>query len=580
MTARSLPVRPRSVPWALTLLSALLLATPARPQEPPPGSTPGAPQTPPQTPPAPEAQAPESAKPVEGEATGQSPQEPAPAKPPEAAAPPVTAPVTTTPPGATPTAPPAAVATRTQLDLTLEQALKLAVDHDIGLQIADVEATVAGFEYAGSWGSFDPVLTSTGALTNSEFEANSSLSGANVVKEDTQELSGGLKFPLSTGGEFNVDYARVNRKTNSSFQLDNPSTTDTLTLSFRQPLLRGGWSRYATSRQREQEILYGKSLERVRGTRQKLLLDVHSAYWELVATIEQEGVAAKALELGQQQLEQNRRRLAAGVGTEVEVLQAETTVAQRFEERLLASVNARAAQDKLKSYLFPGTDPERWDTHLVPVTPLPTSTPADVPAWDKALAVALTHRSELRELRLEMDAAELRLDRAKSESRWGLDLDLSTSNRGFDGDSAKAFESATSFEYPANRASLTLNVPIMNRTASNAERAARARGRTARLQYAQQESMIASEVREAVRQIVYQSEAVKAAAKSLELAERQLVAEEARYREGLSTNFQVLEFQKQLAEALSKEKRARVSYAKAIASLTKAEGILGERESR
>jgi outer membrane protein TolC len=314
--------------------------------------------------------------------------------------------------------------------------------------------------------------------------------------------------------------------------------------------------------------------------RQSLLFDVHTAYWDLVAAIEQEGVAQATLELGRQQLEQNQRRLAAGVGTEVEVLQAEANVALRVEERLLAEVNERSAQDKLKEILFPGTDKVSWDTRVAPVTALPESTPPTVPPWDQALGIALENRAELRQLRIEIEASEVRLSRTKSERMFDLDLQLDSTSRGFDGDSSKAFESATGFEFPANSAALVLSVPIGNRTAKNAERAARARGRIARLQYSQAESQIVGEVRTAVRQIVYSSEAVNATVKSLELARRQLTAEEARYREGLSTNFQVLEFQKQLAEALSAEKKARVAYAKAIAGLARAEGVLGEKEIR
>ena len=125
-----------------------------------------------------------------------------------------------------------------------------------------------------------------------------------------------------------------------------------------------------------------------------------------------------------------------------------------------------------------------------------------------------------------------------------------------------------------------MSLPVGNRTAKTAERAAVANARSARLSYDQLESQVAAEVREAVRQILYQAAAVKASIKSLELAQRQLAAEEARYAEGLSTNFQVLEFQKQLAEALSAQTRARASYAKAIASLARAEGVLGEKETR
>lgn len=475
---------------------------------------------------------------------------------------------------------PSAPSGETALQLTLEDALRIAIENDLGLEIQAVASEVAGYEYAGSWGSFDPKLTATAAVTDSEFEANSTLSGATVLEEDTQEFDTGLVFPLTTGGEFDLRYSRVNRRTNNSFQLDNPSTTDTVALTFRQPLLRGAWRGYATSTQRESELAYRKTLESFRRTRQQLLLDVHAAYWDLVAAIEQLGVADATLELGRRQQDQNQRRMEAGVGTEVEVLQAEANVARRVEERLRADVDLRAAQDKLKAALFPGTDPQSWDTAITPVTPLPAQADPRVPAWTAALAIALENRAELREQRLEIDAGDLKVERARSERRIGLNLDLSSTARGFDGDSWDAFESATGFEFPSHRAALSLDVPLGNRAASNAERAARARQRSARIEYDRLESQIVAEVRDAVRQIIYQAEAVKAAVKSLELAQRQLAAEEARYREGLSTNFQVLEFQQQLAEALSGEKRARVAYAKALATLAKSEGVLGEKETR
>ena len=503
--------------------------------------------------------------------------------PPVAQAAPANVPPRTAPPAQSDPAArtqPVFAAVGVRLEVTLEQALKIAIDNNLGLEIERAAMEVASYQYVGSWGSFDPRVTASAVLTDSEFEATNSLIGANVLEEDTQEVSAGLKFPLTTGGEFNVDYGRVSRKTNSSFQLVNPSTSDTMTLSLRQPLWRGAWQKYATSTQRESELSYRKSEERFRQVRQQLLLDVHSAYWDLVASIEQLGVAEATLELGRRQLDQNERRLSAGVGTGVEVLQAEANVARRIEERLLADVNVRAAQDKLKAALFPGTQKASWDTHIVPITPLPSDTGARVPSWDSALVLALENRSELRQQRLEIDAGDLRLQRAKSERRFGLDLELSSTSNGFDGESNEAFEGATSYEFPSHRAALVFDLPIRNRAASNAERAERVRGRSARLVYDQLESQVVAEVREAVRQIAYQTEAVKAAEKSLELARRQLDAEEARYREGLSTNFQVLEFQKQLAESLSSEKRARVAYAKALAALAKAQGILGEQERR
>ena len=134
------------------------------------------------------------------------------------------------------------------------------------------------------------------------------------------------------------------------------------------------------------------------------------------------------------------------------------------------------------------------------------------------------------------------------------------------------------WEFPQNTASLTFSVPIGNRTRRFADKAARAELRRARLVYDQLEVAVVASLRDAVRQVRYQAEAVRAAVRSVQLAQRQLEAEQARYQEGLSTNFQVLEFQQDLLQAQSSERAARASYARALVALRAALGILGEED--
>lgn len=100
--------------------------------------------------------------------------------------------------------------------------------------------------------------------------------------------------------------------------------------------------------------------------------------------------------------------------------------------------------------------------------------------------------------------------------------------------------------------------------------------RSARLLYDQAESQVAGEVRDAVRQVQYQSKAVDAAQRSLEASLRQYEAENARHREGISTAFRLLEFQNQLEEAALSERAARVAYQKALVQLRAAQGLLGD----
>ena len=395
-----------------------------------------------------------------------------------------------------------------------------------------------------------------------------------MLEESNWNFDTGLLLPVETGGTFQLGFAHSNQLTNNQFTFVNPSTTDLLSLSFTQPLLRGGWHEYATSQQKLARLEYKKQIERTREARRLLLLDVTNTYWDVVAAREELRVAGITHELAKRQLEQNQRRLEAGVGTEVEVLQAEANVAVRVQEALDAKVGVAEAVDALKRILFPGTDGRTWSYEILPVTPIPEPGSDPATSWRAALAVALEERAELALQRYEIEASEVRLAQTESEQRPGLDLILSANGRGFDGDPEEAIGEALGLDFPSTSAGLRFSFPLLNRTARNAYFAARSALRSAHLVYDQLETQVASEVRTSLRQVLYQAQALEAARVSLDLAKRQLEAEEARLREGLSTTFTVLEFQRELAAALSSETAARVAYAKALAALLAAQGRL------
>lgn len=461
------------------------------------------------------------------------------------------------------------------LELSLEAAIEAALGNDLGLKIEEVAAEVASFTFAGSWGRFDPVFRASASYTNSEvqqfvFAGN----GFQTISFDIENksLSSGIDYPLTTGGTLSasIDYSRTD-----GFNAPLP-VNSALALAFNQPLLRGRGESYATSQQRENELRYRRAVERLRQSRQTLHRQVSDAYWELVAAQEQLRVASETLALGREQLDQNRRRLAAGVGTEVEVLQADTNVAQRIEQQLQRQVAVQNAEDRLKGLMFPGKSRDSWERELRLTSVLPEDEPEPSGDWSASVAVALARRSELRQQVLEIEAAEQGVIRAASERRPALDFSLSARSAAQSANEGDSIDSVFGWELPATTVSLAFSTPIGNRAAHNAELSARAAVRSARLTYDRLESQIVEEVRVAERNVRYQLQAVRAAAASRELARRQLAAEQARYREGLSTNFQVLEFQQQLAESLYSHTLARSNLVKALTALSFAEGVLGE----
>jgi outer membrane protein TolC len=460
------------------------------------------------------------------------------------------------------------------LSITLEGAYQLALKRNLGLQIAATDAQIAVYRARGSWGAFDWVLAARAGYSDAEFQPQNVFGGGS---EESQEFSFDLTKPLSTGGTFTFGYDTTRSDTTSGFVVIPESTTDVVSLSYVQPLLRNGWSDYATAQQELAELEALRADQAVRRSRQQLLLEVANAYWDLVAAREQLDVADKALALSQAQVDQDRRRLDAGLGTELDVVQAQADVATREEQRLLREFEVRTAADGLRALLFPGTDTALWDTSLLPGTPLPGDPRTEsVPAWTAAMDTALSRRPELREQRTRVEEAEVRHRRAQVERKPQLDLDLSASGQGFSTSSSEAFETASQYDFPTYRASLVFGVPLGNTSARYAEKAAWAEIRRARLEYDRLETTVVADVRAAVRDVLYAAESVRATKKSLELAERQLAAEQARYAVDQSTNFQVLQFQTDLATAMGNERRARVAYARALVRLQSAQGVLGD----
>lgn len=460
------------------------------------------------------------------------------------------------------------------LELTLDAAIALALENNLGLKIEQLSTEVSWYDQRGSWGAFDWRLNAGLGYQDREFESTSVFGGSS---ENSQSGNLGFERPVETGGLFRATYSRDNTETDSTFAAQETSTTDVVSLSYKQPLLRGAWREYATVQQRQADLAWKRQSEHERQVRHTLIKDVSFAYWDLVLARAQLEVARAGLDLAKAQLDQDQKRLDAGIGIQLDVFAAETEVATNEERVLQAELSVRQAADGLKTMIIPGTDAALWDTLLVPSTPLAAeASAAGVPDWSSALQVALEKRADLRQQRLAIDEAALSHQAREHERQGALDLELTASSTGFDGDSAQAFESAVTYEFPTWRAALTYSIPLSNRTAKNAAKAAWASARSARLVYDQLETQAASEVREAVRQCRFQAEAVRRARKSLDLAQRQLAAEQARSREGISTNFEVLRLQRDLTTAMSNERTARVNFAKAQVGLRAAQGLLAE----
>ncbi len=109
-------------------------------------------------------------------------------------------------------------------------------------------------------------------------------------------------------------------------------------------------------------------------------------------------------------------------------------------------------------------------------------------------------------------------------------------------------------------------MPIGNHRAKEQLAANRYQRDRADTQLAALKQPITHDVRLAVRSLYDGAAAIDAAVASRRLAVRNLEAEQTKFNNGLSTNFQVSEIQRALADAQFAEIRARVNYRKLLAA--------------
>jgi outer membrane protein TolC len=129
-------------------------------------------------------------------------------------------------------------------------------------------------------------------------------------------------------------------------------------------------------------------------------------------------------------------------------------------------------------------------------------------------------------------------------------------------------------DYDQWSTALTFRLPLGNNQAKAQRAEARYQLRSAEQALALQRQGVIQDVRRAVRALESSGKSIDAAAKARELAERNLDAEQKKFANGMSTNYQVLLIQSDLAAAQATELQSRVAYRRSMVGYDVSTGTL------
>lgn len=464
-----------------------------------------------------------------------------------------------------------------ELRISIDEAVAMALESNLGLQAERLNPRIAGEQIAQARAAFVPVsFSSVGTNSSTSQPSDFTQGGDNIVASGLNGTVGVQQNLPWYGGNYQVSFNSSRNETDRLGAFFNPQLSSSFSFQATQPLLRD--LMYDGSRQQIDSAIVSRQIADTQ-LRQRVVAverQVKNAYWVLVGAIAGLDVSQQNLDLAQQQLKNNQTRVEVGTMAPIDIVEAEAEVARNEEQVIIAQANIRRAEDQLRTLIMNPSNPNMWTANLVPTTaPQLEARAVDV---DGAVATALQNRTDLDVSRRQMELNELNIRLAKNQTLPGVNLTASYQMsaqggtqfqyEGFPpvevGQFRRSYGDVLSdvfgFAYPQWRVGVNFDYPIGKSQAEASLARARLQQQQNQTQIENQQVTIVAQVRDAARRVVTNFQRVQATRAARELAERRLEAEQKRFEVGLSTTFQLFQIQRDVAFQRNSELQAILEY--------------------
>ena len=480
---------------------------------------------------------------------------------------------------------PAAVTT---VNLTLDDATQRALERNLDIAVERLNPQTFDFSLAALNANYRPTLTSSSGLRTTNSYATSQTVGANILETHTINGSAGLGQNFSKGGgSFSVTFNTNRLAQSNTFALRNPTLNASVNAVMIQPLMRG--LRIDTTRSQLLVTAINQNMSElsVRGLVVTTLANVRNGYWDLVYAIQAVDAAKRSLALASKLVEDNKSRVEVGTLAPIDVVQAQSEEALRRQTLVQAEATHRTAELALKRLLVNGTDDPLWTSALNPIDrPSFSAEPLDV---QTAVKRALENRTDLQQARQQIASNEIAIKALVDLGRPGLDLTAGYGASGVGGPQfvrsglggavtntlpggfGDALSTLARLTAPQWNVSVNFTYPLGSTIADANLGRARIQKAQSQAQQKQLELSVATEVTNAALQVDSALTRYQAASVSRELQQRRLDAETSKFEVGMSTNFFVVQAQRDLADAQNAELRALLDYRKALVDFQRAQ---------
>ncbi|HOP61498.1 MAG TPA: TolC family protein, partial [Candidatus Saccharicenans sp.] len=480
----------------------------------------------------------------------------------------------------------------TRLELSLEDCLLKALRNNLSLKAEMITPQIADKNVTLATEKFMPSLNFNYNKQSTETASYSFLDASDMVVTKQNDYTVQLTQNIPIGGTLTASLNSYVSDSNRNFQTINPRYGSTLRLNFSQSLLRDFGLKYG----RRDIIIAGYSQEiseeNFQKTLEETIYNVELAYWNLVYARENLKVRQQSLKLAQELLEKNKIEIEAGTLPPIELLTAESEVSTRQADILEAEALVKNYEDQLKMVINLGAEME--DAKKVQIIPVdsPSVEKREI-SYEEAMDIALQKRPDLEAIRTELKSREFNFSYAKNQLMPNLQFTLGYWSPGISGDQllykddnpmsgviigkipgkkSDALKDAFNFKYKNWSIGLVLTLPLSNVITRANYAQAKLNLEQSRLKLKNQQLQLDLEIANAVRAVETNYQRALAYRTARELAEQKLTAEEEKFKVGMSTNYLVLQYQRDLANAQTMELKALIDYNVSLANLDRVMG--------
>jgi len=461
--------------------------------------------------------------------------------------------------------------------IALDGCLRRALAHNLTVQVARYGPPIARTGIIEAEALFDPSWFMNNAVGRLKQQSGALFTGPGTFISKTWSFSTGVQALAPTGASVGLTQSWAYQNTNSAFLAPDPQYANNLGLSLRQPLLRGAGAEVATApivlARLDQKI----SVAELRTSLMATLLAVERTYWSLVTADTRIRAVSEAVEAAKENRRILQRRFEEGQARRAEVSLAQSAVTSRQADLVSARLQLVQASDLLKRLI---NDPQLplEDPVVLEATELPIAAPMPIgrETLQASLVAAMRMRPELAEAEDRLDQAAVRERVAQSARLPQLDATGSYNLSGLAGRLGPAFEKEFGAQFHDWSVGLELSVPIGNRARTAAYQRSQLQQGVALNQREDARQQVFLEVSDAVRSLAASEELILATRAAREAAEQSLHDQQANVEAGLALFRNLLDAQRDLADAKVREMEAMTSYITGLAALERAKGTLLE----